>query len=222
VAFDLQETQPRYSGNCLCSGALCGSGYFAQNLTEILSKTGAGFQGAIILETVLNYNDTPYSQRLPAGFKVGFPKQHQQLSQNQFRGDFLVVTGRAQDDAQLVSGITNAFKKNETFKSLTFTLKYGGRPNARNQGYKEAVYHFCRTDHFRFWNAEPSLPAVFLTDTAGFRGYMQQCHHKHCDDISHVTSAMMTFLRQTADSLVEVATDMTNEKCDMKKTDKVI
>ena len=62
------------------------------------------------------------------------------------------------------------------------------------------------------------MPAVFLTDTADFRGFMQQCYHEDCDDINHVTPMMMTFLGRTADSLVEVATNMTNEKCQMKKT----
>lgn len=111
MAFDLQEWQPKClgSGN---QGGLCGSSYFVQNLTEHLNNTGSSFQGAIILETVLNYNDTPNSQIIPSGFSVSFPKQYQQVSRNQFRGDFLAVIGRAQDDAHLVSGITNAFKKN--------------------------------------------------------------------------------------------------------------
>ena len=50
---------------------------------------------------------------------------------------------------------------------------------------------------------------------------MQQCYHEDCDDIGHVTPEMVEFLGQTADSLVEVATNMTNEKCQMKKTGKV-
>ena len=116
VAFDLEERQPTSnvscsgSGNCSCPAGLCGSGYFVQNLTEYLNTTGSSFQGAVILDTVLNYDDTPNSQKLPAGFSIGFPEEHEEVSQNQFRGDFLVVIGRAQDDAQLVSGITNSFK----------------------------------------------------------------------------------------------------------------
>lgn len=116
VAFDLQELQRelkcRRSGNCSCPGALCGSSYYVQNLTEYLKGTGSGFQGAIILETVLNYNDTAKSQIMPRGFRYSFQTQYHQMSKNQFRGDFLAVIGRLQDDAQLVSGITSAFKKN--------------------------------------------------------------------------------------------------------------
>ena len=79
--------------------------------------------------------------------------------------------------------------------------------------YQNAVRDFFRSDHYRFWNAEPSLPAVFLTDSADFRGYMQQCYHEDCDDVSHVTSKRLEFLGQTAQSLVEVASNMTKEKC---------
>ncbi|XP_020612514.1 uncharacterized protein LOC110050879 isoform X2 [Orbicella faveolata] len=106
----------------------------------------------------------------------------------------------------------------ETFKSIAVSL-ISGRPSTWNQIYQNAVYNFFRSDHYRFWNAEPSLPAVFLTDSADFRGYMQQCYHENCDDISHVTPVMVEFLGQTADGLVEVATNMTSEKCQTKKTD---
>ena len=96
-----------------------------------------------------------------------------------------------------------------------------GRPSTWNQVYLNAALNAFRSDHYHFWNAEPSLPAVFLTDSANFRGYMQQCYHEDCDDISHVTQEMVEFLGQTAGSLVEVATNMTNEKCQLKKTGEV-
>ena len=107
----------------------------------------------------------------------------------------------------------------ETFNAIDVLL-LSGRPKTWNT---QAAYKiYFRSDHYRFWNAEPSLPAVLVTDFTNFRGYMRQCLHKDCDDINHVTSEMMTFLGQTADSLVEVATNMTNEKCQMKRSGKVI
>ena len=112
-------------------------------------------------------------------------------------------------------------KFTETFKSIAVSLR-SGRPSNWDQNYQHAVYDFLRSDHYRFWNAEPSLPAVFLTDSADFRGYMQQCYHGDCDNISHVIPEMMEFLGQTADRLVEVVTNMTNEKCQMKKSGKVV
>ena len=106
----------------------------------------------------------------------------------------------------------------EAFKTIAVTMALSGRPSDWPESFFNAVRDFFRSDHYRFWNAEPSLPAVFLTDTADFRGFMQQCYHEDCDDINHVTPMMMTFLGRTADSLVELATNMTNEKCQMKKT----
>ena len=112
-------------------------------------------------------------------------------------------------------------KFTETFKSIAVSL-IPGRPSTWDQIYQNAVHDFLRSDHSRFWNAEPSLPAVFLTDSANFRGYMQHCYHEDCDDIRHLTPDMLEFLGQTVDSLVEVATNMTNEKCQMKKSGKVM
>ena len=111
-------------------------------------------------------------------------------------------------------------KFTETFKSIAVSLT-SGRPSTWNQIYQNAVYNFFRSDHYRFWNAEPSLPAVFLTDSADFRGYMVQCYHKDCDDMSQVTQEMVMFLGRTSASMVELATSMTNEACQMKKTGRV-
>ena len=140
MAFDLEENQSTSnvscsgSGNCSCPGGLCGSGYFVQNLTEYLNNTGSSFQGAIILDTVLNYNDTPNSQMVPVGFNVGFPQQYQQLLQNQFRGYFLSVIGRTQDDAHLVSGITNFFEKDGEFTFVTgYKEQQGGDRGKRGE-----------------------------------------------------------------------------------------
>ncbi|KAL9979306.1 hypothetical protein ACROYT_G016952 [Oculina patagonica] len=217
VAFDLHERQPSCPGsvNCSCTpgSGLCGSNFFVQNLTQYLNRTEASFQGAIILETVLNYNSTPNSQILPAGFDQGWPQQYQEISQNQFRGDFLAVIGRAQDDGQLISAITNAFKEDDAFKSFAVPMAIPGRPSDWPEIYYNAVLDFLRSDHYRFWNAEPSLPAVFITDTADFRGFMQQCYHQKCDNIRHVTPEMLTFLGRTVDSLVGGVANMINEKC---------
>ena len=100
VAFDLEES------------GLRGSGYFVQNFTRYLNSSGAGFQGAFILETILNHNTTPNSQELPPGLKQIFPQLYKYVSvDNEFKGDFLAVIGRlVTSDNELMNGITNAFK----------------------------------------------------------------------------------------------------------------
>ncbi|KAJ7381129.1 Bone morphogenetic protein 1 [Desmophyllum pertusum] len=54
------------------------------------------------------------------------------------------------------------------------------------------------------------------------RTFVDSCssgYHRDCDDISHVTPEMMTFLGRITDSVVEVASNMTNEKCEVKQVD---
>ncbi|XP_073232071.1 uncharacterized protein [Porites lutea] len=107
-----------------------------------------------------------------------------------------------------------------TFKSLAVKISgVEGRPSNWPRQVQFSLQDFFRSDHYRFWDADPSLPTVFLTDTADFRGYMKQCYHQSCDDINHVTPDMITFLARTTESLVGVASNITNEKCEMKQAD---
>ena len=111
-----------------------------------------------------------------------------------------------------------------TFKTLAVELPYPmeGRPSNWPEIILRGVRDFFRSDHYNFWNTDPSLPAAFVTDTADFRGHMRQCYHESCDDINHVTSDMITFLARTTDSIVKVPINMTKEKCQMKKVGMVI
>lgn len=113
VAFDLEETQPTSgcSGNCSCPGGKCGSRFFVQNFTLHLKKTQAGFQGALILETILNYNSTNHSQIFPVALKQVLRQAYTEISQNAFRGDFLALIGRSSDDRNLLNLISETFDK---------------------------------------------------------------------------------------------------------------
>ena len=115
MAFDLEEAQPTCpaQGNCSCGvgfNFICGSHYFVQNLTRYLNSSGAGFQGAFILDTILNHDTAPNSQVFPQGLQSVFPQLYQTVSDNQFRGDFLAVIGRQVNDDELMNEVTNAFK----------------------------------------------------------------------------------------------------------------
>ena len=128
VAFDLEERQPTVntscskSGNCPCSGGSCGSYYFVQNFSQYLNNSGVGFQGAIVLETILNYNTTPNSQVFPSGLKPYFTETYNKISQNGFTGDFLALIGRSTYDRRLIDGITNAFKEDGMFLQCFVTI----------------------------------------------------------------------------------------------------
>ena len=72
---------------------------------------------------------------------------------------------------------------------------------------------FLRSDHVSFWNNNPSLSAIFLSDTANLRGYMTHCYHENCDNASRVTTKMIQFLQKTSDVILAVAIDVTKQSC---------
>ena len=53
-----------------------------------------------------------------------------------------------------------------------------------------------------------------LTDTSDFRGFMQQCYHKPCDDISQVQEDDLEFLRRSINAVIKTVLDLSGK---MKK-----
>ena len=75
VAFDLEETASQ------------GSLVWVQDwlLPQLLRPTGASFQGAIILDSILHFNDTFSSQNIPAGWKKLVPDAVDEIKKNESR-----------------------------------------------------------------------------------------------------------------------------------------
>ena len=128
--------------------------------------------------------------------------------------------------------VQNLFIKNQPFLFSTGTPKvielpilsmFSGKPSRWPEYYRKTLQlaSVFDSDHYRFWDANASLPAVFLTDTGNRRGYMIQCYHKDCDDMSQVTPEMLTYLERTSANMAELAISLTNETCQMKKTGRV-
>ena len=54
------------------------------------------------MDTTMNYNTTPNSQNVPTPVEHGLPALYKNVKQNDFRGDFLAVIGREEDDGHLL------------------------------------------------------------------------------------------------------------------------
>ena len=65
-----------------------------------------------------------------------------------------------------------------------------------------------RSDHIAFWESIRSYSALMLTDTANLRGYMEQCYHKPCDDISQVQEDDLEFLRKSINAVIKTVLDL--------------
>ncbi|XP_068684343.1 uncharacterized protein [Montipora foliosa] len=212
VAFDFEEWEDCSKAlyRCACDRIGCGSRAYVANFTRFYSgslSSNGNLLGAIIMDTVMNYNSTPYSQILPGGTRKLLPEVYNQIKKDQFRGDFLAVIGRQGFERILMyqfqyyyNQVKSDLKKKTTMYRVE--LPSLGQPST-----------FLRSDHVSFWESKPTLSAIFLTDTANFRGRMTSCYHKDCDRLARVTPQMLQFLQKTIDVIVFVANDVTEQSC---------
>ena len=111
VAFDFEEWEFDCSNQsvvpeCACGSIDCGSRAFVANFTQFYNgslNSNGKLQGAIIMDTMFNYNTTPHSQLLPSGVEHLAPEIYHQIKEDEFRGDFLSMVGRQVDDAALLN-----------------------------------------------------------------------------------------------------------------------
>jgi hypothetical protein len=106
------------------------------------------------------------------------------------------------------------FSRTGEFKLRKFRLQIQQRPSTLGAVAQYNYRQFFDSDHYSFWNNDPSIDALYLTDTADFRGYMKYCYHNECDNLSHATPTRLQFLTNTADSVAMTALEMTGlEEC---------
>ena len=110
MAFDFEEwencSDTTNYPKCACGHIDCGSRAFVANFTRFYNgslKSNGKLQGAIIMDTVMNYNNTPNSQILPPLTDRLLPEVYGKIKADGFRGDFLAVAGRRVDDAALMN-----------------------------------------------------------------------------------------------------------------------
>ncbi|XP_077981191.1 uncharacterized protein YfbL-like [Glandiceps talaboti] len=215
VAFDLEESQEEVRKG------LIGSQHFVNDwLIDFLVNsdgTNSSFKGAIVLETLMNFDSGENAQTFPPGFKDGFKDLYNKISSRNFTGDFITVIGRQTNDAALMSGFTNHWSGvgDDMFLNESIPLPFSGVPTDQ-----DFLFYgdFFRSDHTRFWQHPPnSLSAILLTDTANFRGDMRQCYHNPCDNVTSITDDKMKFLAKTtrsvANMLIEQGIDNLEEVC---------
>merc|ERR1712029_654804 len=78
--------------------------------------------------------------------------------------------------------------------------------------------YFWQSDNSRFWFYKEgasftSFPALLLTDTAYYRGYMRECYHSECDkwDQKVATPERWQFMSMITQSLVLSIVEMSME-----------
>jgi len=230
VAFDLEEV-----------GSV-GSIYFIRNflVPTVLSASGAKLKGAFILDCIMNFNETQFSQTLSPEWQEALPEFWQQLQAENQTGDFLTVMYRKDVDFLLARTLADHWrepKKHQRIseKSVADDVKVetiGGEYRLKKVrlDMEAQVKHFdtlipwldlLRSDHSRFWihNLEEyniSLPAVLITDTGPYRGVMQECYHQACDsslDNAKLKFADKRFLARTCQALIDSTISLSQSVC---------
>ena len=125
VAFDFEEwedcSNKTLNPRCACGQIDCGSRAFVANFSRFYNgslHSNGKLQGAIIMDTMMNYNNTPNTQVLPVSVDKVFPEIFNQIKEDNFRGNFLSVAGRLVDDAALMDSFWYHYNQVESGKKL--------------------------------------------------------------------------------------------------------
>ncbi|KAI2797863.1 hypothetical protein BLOT_014714 [Blomia tropicalis] len=227
VAFDLEEL-----------GAL-GSKYFVHEYlipNELNGKTQQNqYDGAIIMDTLLNFDPNPGTQDIPNDVHLNVPKFSESIKQSNYSGDFLSMFARTNVDIGLSTLIEHKWNEYDQLKEKVIVAdndqinwkRFRMKPMlidslsedkvANNDNLQRHV-NMLRSDHLHFWyhnhsTYEHSLEAVLLTDTGPFRGYMRYCYHKMCDDTRFLTVDNVHFVKKTVDVLLQVILQIADGQC---------
>ncbi|XP_031548655.1 uncharacterized protein LOC116286319 [Actinia tenebrosa] len=218
VAFDQKECQSCNNEDrfqCICS---YGSATFIKDLTGYLgvSNEKGKIEGAVILDGIMNFDSSYDSQNfteLENHVDDSVRSTVSEIQRNNNRGDFLLAVGRTVKEDYLFDNITKYFRESQyhrgEFKLRNFKLAFQQRPSTLNSVARDNYRYFFDSDHYSFWNNDPPIKALYLTDTLDFRGYMKYCYHNECDNLSHATSDRLHFLTNTADAVAMTALEDT-------------
>jgi len=194
------------------------------------------FQGALILDTIMNFNETAGSQIYPEIWEkkiVG--DAFEKTKEDNFRGNFISLVSREGPEKELADLIEKHWNK------LSYDLAYMENVNSNPNKFKirrheirlgvnlpsteELTDHinFIRSDHARFWYSNEtayqlSLRGLLFTDTGPYRGAMKECYHRECDSkrLKHKGEfASYDFLAQTVQTVIDTVSDMTGAQCDL-------
>eukprot|EP00745_Piridium_sociabile_P021780 TRINITY_DN33632_c0_g1_i1.p1 TRINITY_DN33632_c0_g1~~TRINITY_DN33632_c0_g1_i1.p1 ORF type:complete len:381 (-),score=70.21 TRINITY_DN33632_c0_g1_i1:35-1177(-) len=197
IAFDFEEWEDDSILRSACQSISCGSKALVAHWLPNFFPSPLQWKGIFVMDTIMNFNQTQASQKFPEVIGQVFPSQAADIQSDGSRGDFLMIAGRSED-----KGLLDSFHKEWLDKSQK---QYEIEEFTIPQPILE-FSNFLRSDHAPFWLG--GLDAIFITDTADFRGYMKKCYHKYCDTIERVTPSMMTFAATTCHTLIAVLDDL--------------
>ncbi|TRY61476.1 hypothetical protein TCAL_04393 [Tigriopus californicus] len=215
VTFDLEEVGSQ------------GSLEFVQRLLlpHMIKYRQNSNSGAIIMDTMLNYNSSLNSQLLP--YPDLLPRVKSYLDSKNYTGDYLTAYNRRSFDDVLLKKFERYWNRQKTSKVFHFVpsdLKFSQKVPKREEIVE--FVNFLRSDHSRFWfpatdaySTIKSFDAILLTDTGPDRGQMQECYHNPCDSVRNGFRARFAnydFYAHTIQAVLDTALDITQGTCPLR------
>jgi Peptidase family M28 len=133
--------------------------------------------GAINMDMIGYYSDSPNTQHIPQGYDAIFPQQYKNIKDDQFRGDFALNTANGNSDKLGMKFEQTALKYVPDLRVVSLVVP----GNGLNAG------SLAASDHAPFWLA--GQPAIFIDDGAETRN---PNYHTPGDTIDKVNYPFMT------------------------------
>ena len=115
-------------------------------------------------EMIGHASDEPDTQQLPAGFDLVFPDEIAMIEANDYRGDFLFLTGDPGSADGVATLQAQGARVDLPVVALTLNAQQVSSP---------LFGDLRRSDHAPFW--DQGFPAIFITDTGEFRNDRYHC-----------------------------------------------
>jgi len=181
------------------------------------------FSGAIIMDSILNFNSSLGSQDVGEGWSHLMPGAAASITGRGGVGDFLAVYNRATPGDAALRGIFMdrwAANGGERRGFRVEDFRMAGLTETPDLPQLVDHVNLLRSDHSRFWVGShkeyfASLPAIVLTDTGPARGRMRQCYHAACDiyNPKEKGSINWRFLGQTVQTLIDTVVSLSHAAC---------
>ena len=211
VAFDSEE-----------AGSLGSYEYIRRQIMPYFIRRGLKISGAIILDTLLNYDFNVNSQSIPDNWEHIIPESVNSIREDQNKGDFIAVIGRnLNQETRMMSIFKRWFelvtrginKGNQFFDLKLRKFVLNSLPHDRFPTEETLIQHssFWRSDHSRFWyyresqngvnlaerikEAETvSMPAILISDTGKFAYNCTNC-------FTNTSHTLFTFFQHTTEGI---------------------
>ena len=147
-------------------------------------------EGVLNYEMIGYFTERPNTQQVPLGFDLLFEEEYQDLVDNEFRGDFIFITGNEASE-----NVVNAFNAAadtyiEGLKVVSAIVPLNGL----------IAPDLLRSDHAPFWFK--GISAIMITDGSEFR------NHNYHTESDVIDSLDMDFMKQVTQAGLAALIDL--------------